>query len=38
MADAEIAAICRANQAVCATRNVKDFDATGVEVTNPWAE
>ena len=38
MADAQIAAICRANQAVCATRNVKDFEATGVEVTNPWSE
>lgn len=38
MADAQIAAICRANRAVCATRNVKDFEATGVDVANPWRE
>lgn len=38
MADAQIAAICRANRAVCATRNVKDFEATGVDVANPWGE
>ncbi len=37
-ADAQIAAICRANRAVCATRNVKDFEATGVDVANPWRE
>lgn len=37
MADAEIAAICRARGATCATRNVKDFDGTGVNVINPWA-
>lgn len=36
MADAQIAAICRANRAVCATRNVKDFEATGVDVADPW--
>lgn len=35
-ADAQIAAICRAHGATCATRNVKDFDGTGVDVVNPW--
>lgn len=35
-ADAQIAAICRANQATCATRNEGDFAQTGVEVVNPW--
>lgn len=38
MADAQITAICRANRAVCATRKVKDFEATGVDVVNPWRE
>lgn len=37
MADAQIAAICRANDSICATRNEKDFISTGVEVVNPWA-
>lgn len=36
-ADAQIAAICRAHRAVCATRNVKDFVETGVEVIDPWS-
>ena len=36
MAAAQIAAICRASGATCATRNVKDFRLTGVEVTDPW--
>lgn len=35
--DAQIAAICRANHATCATRNVKDFEQTGIEIINPWA-
>ncbi len=35
-ADAQIAAICLAHNAVCATRNVKDFARTSVEVVNPW--
>ncbi|MFV0461402.1 MAG: type II toxin-antitoxin system VapC family toxin [Actinomycetales bacterium] len=35
-ADAQIAAICRAHAARLATRNVKDFIATGVDVVNPW--
>lgn len=37
MADAQIAAICRNHGAVIATRNVKDFEYTGVEVINPWS-
>lgn len=36
MADVQIAAICRANGAICATRTVTDFEATGVELINPW--
>lgn len=35
-ADAQIAAICRVHGATCATRNVKDFDGTGVDVVDPW--
>lgn len=38
MADAQIAAICRARGAACATRNTKDFDRTGIELVNPWVE
>jgi predicted nucleic acid-binding protein len=34
--DAQIAAICRANDAVLATRNVKDFSETGIDVIDPW--
>lgn len=37
MADAQIAAICRARSATCATRNVKDFAHTGVELVDPWS-
>ncbi|WP_017580611.1 type II toxin-antitoxin system VapC family toxin [Nocardiopsis valliformis] len=36
-ADAQIAAICLAHDATCATRNVKDFAHTGVEIIDPWA-
>ena len=36
LADAQIAAICRAQQAKLATRNVKDFEGTGVDIINPW--
>ena len=36
MADAQIAAICRAHGAHIATRNVKDFEFSGAEVINPW--
>jgi len=35
-ADAQIAAICLAHGATCATRNVKDFVHTGVELVDPW--
>lgn len=35
-ADAQIAAICLARGATCATRNVRDFAATGVALVNPW--
>ncbi|ROM72180.1 VapC toxin family PIN domain ribonuclease [Pseudomonas brassicacearum] len=36
MADAQIAAICRAHGALIATRNTKDFKFPGIEVINPW--
>ncbi|MGH9171361.1 MAG: type II toxin-antitoxin system VapC family toxin [Acidimicrobiales bacterium] len=36
VADAQIAAICRAQKATLATRNVSDFMGTGVTVVNPW--
>lgn len=35
-ADAQIASICRVEGATCATRNVRDFEGTGVHVVNPW--
>lgn len=35
-ADAQIAAICLAHGAACATRNVKDFQHTGVKLVDPW--
>lgn len=35
-ADAQIAAICLAHGATCATRNVRDFAHTGVELVDPW--
>jgi len=35
-ADAQIAAICLAHGATCATRNVKDFVHTGVRLVDPW--
>ena len=35
--DALIAAICRARGAALATRNVKDFAETGVDVIDPWS-
>src|ERR1700751_4016900 len=34
--DAQIAAICRAHGAALATRNVKDFVETGIDVIDPW--
>jgi toxin FitB len=36
VADAVIAATCRASGATLATRNVRDFDLTGVELIDPW--
>ncbi len=35
-ADAQIAAICRARAATCATRNLVDFEGTGVQLVDPW--
>lgn len=34
--DAPIAAICRAHDATCATRNTKDFVHTGIALIDPW--
>jgi toxin FitB len=36
IADAQIAAICASRNATLATRNVKDFEDTGIELFNPW--
>src|SRR5690625_2744973 len=36
--DAQIAAICRRHRAPLATRNVKDFENTGILLINPWTE
>jgi predicted nucleic acid-binding protein len=35
-ADAQIAAICRTHGAHLATRNVRDFEGTGIDVVDPW--
>ncbi len=37
-ADGQIAAICLATGATLATRNVRDFEDTGVPVIDPWAD
>jgi len=34
--DAQIAAICRVHGAAVATRNVKDFEETGIAIIDPW--
>jgi predicted nucleic acid-binding protein len=34
--DGQIAAICAVHDASLATRNVKDFIATGIETIDPW--
>jgi predicted nucleic acid-binding protein len=34
--DAQIAAICRSTGASLATRNIRDFEHTGVQLINPW--
>ncbi len=36
MADAQIAAICLSHDAALATRNIRDFDDTGLTVIDPW--
>jgi predicted nucleic acid-binding protein len=36
VADAQIAAICRKLKATLATRNIDDFEATGIELIDPW--
>jgi predicted nucleic acid-binding protein len=36
MPDAQIAAIALAHGATLATRNVRDFESTGIAVINPW--
>ncbi len=36
IADAQIAAICLVRNAVLATRNVRDFLDTGIEIIDPW--
>jgi predicted nucleic acid-binding protein len=36
MAGAQIAAICLAHGATCATRNTADYAYTGVKLVNPW--
>jgi predicted nucleic acid-binding protein len=36
VADAQIAAICRDLSAILATRNIADFEETGIELINPW--
>ncbi len=37
VSDGQIAAICRHHGATLATRNVRDFEATGIGVVDPWA-
>ena len=36
--DAQIASICRAHDVPLATRNVRDFHGTGVDLIDPWAD
>lgn len=36
--DAQIASICRAHQAALATRNLKDFEDTGIDLIDPWTQ
>lgn len=37
-ADAQIAAICLDRGATCATRNLRDFALTGIELVDPWRD
>ena len=34
--DALTAAVCRSQGAALATRNVSDFEGTGIEIMAPW--
>jgi len=34
--DAQIASICATQDATLATRNIKDFESTGISLVNPW--
>ncbi|MFP4619290.1 MAG: type II toxin-antitoxin system VapC family toxin [Spirochaetaceae bacterium] len=36
MPDAQIASICRVIGSALATRNIKDFENTGIELIDPW--
>ena len=36
--DAQIASICVAHDAALATRNVRDFRGTGIDVIDPWRD
>ena len=36
--DAQIAAICLAHSATCATRNLRDFAHTGIDLVDPWRD
>lgn len=36
--DAWIAAVCRLHDVPLVTRNVKDFEGTGIAVINPWSQ
>lgn len=36
-ADCQIAAICRSRGAALVTRNVRDFEGTGLNVIDPWS-
>ncbi|WP_152364777.1 type II toxin-antitoxin system VapC family toxin [Microlunatus speluncae] len=38
LADAQIAATCRARSAVLSTRNTPDFIGTGIELFDPWSK
>lgn len=34
--DAQISSICRTRRAALATRNIRDFENTGIDVIDPW--
>lgn len=36
VSDCQIAAITRTKDAILVTRNVRDFEDTGIEIVNPW--